>query len=141
MRPLVADLAALGGAGLRVQCMDTAGPCIDAMLASGRVQATGFVYDCYLLDGRSAVVEGLRRRFWEQVERGRPEVFVVTDSVCYDQPHQGVEGPVAGSCFGDDVLLERQLSVEPYANPSDDVAAYVWRSRVDCGAVRKGDQD
>ena len=86
MRPLVADLAALGGNGLRVQCMDTAGPCIDAMLASGRVQATGFVYDCYLLEGRSAVVHGLRRRFWEQVERGRPEVFVVTDSVCYDQP-------------------------------------------------------
>ncbi len=85
-RPLVADLEALGGKALRVQCMDTAGPCIDAMYASGRVQATGFVYDCYLLDGRSAVVEGLRRRFWEQVARGRPEVFVVTDSVCYDQP-------------------------------------------------------
>ncbi len=85
-RPLVADLDALGGRGMRVQCMDTAGPCIDALYASGRVQATGFVYDCYLLDGRSAVVEGLRRRFWAQVERGRPEVFVVTDSVCYDQP-------------------------------------------------------
>ena len=86
VRPLVADLDALGGRDLRVQCMDTAGPCIDALYASGRVQATGFVYDCYLLDGRSAVVAGLRRRFWEQVERGRPEVFVVTDSVCYDQP-------------------------------------------------------
>ena len=86
VRPLVADLEALGGSSLRVQCMDTAGPCIDALYASRRVQSTGFVYDCYLLDGRSAVVEGLRRRFWEQVERGRPEVFVVTDSVCYDQP-------------------------------------------------------
>ena len=86
VRPLVADLDALDGGSIRVQCMDTAGPCIDALLASGRVQATGFVYDCYLLDGRSAVVDGLRRRFWEQVERGRPEVFVVTDSVCYDQP-------------------------------------------------------
>ena len=86
VRPLVADLEALGGREMRVQCMDTAGPCIDAMLASGRVQATGFVYDCYLLDGRSAVVEGLRRRFREQVERRQPEVFVVTDSVCYDQP-------------------------------------------------------
>lgn len=86
VRPLVADLDALGGRSLRVQCMDTAGPCIDAMYASWRVQATGFVYDCYLLDGRSAVVQGLRRRFWEQVERGRPEVLVVTDSVCYDQP-------------------------------------------------------
>ncbi len=86
VRPLVADLDALGGKALRVQCMDTAGPCIDAMLASGRVQATGFVYDCYLLDGRSAVVEGLRRRFSEQMELGRPGVVVVTDSVCYDQP-------------------------------------------------------
>ncbi len=86
VRPLVADLDAIGGRGMPVQCMDTAGPCVDAMYASGRVQATGFVYDCYLLDGRSAVVQGLRRRFWEQVARGRPEVFVVTDSVCYDQP-------------------------------------------------------
>ena len=86
VRPLVADLQALGVGELRVQCMDTAGPCIDAMYASGRVQATGFLYDCYLLDGRSAVVQGLRRRFWEQVDRERPEVFVVTNSVCYDQP-------------------------------------------------------
>lgn len=98
VRPLVADLDALGGRGLRVQCMDTAGPCIDALLASGRVQATGFVYDCYLLDGRSAVVQGLRRRFSEQVERGRPEVFVVTDSVCYDQP-RGLESMRGGRSF------------------------------------------
>lgn len=84
VRPLVADLHALGGKDLRVQCMDTAGACVDAMYADRRVQATGFVYDCYLLDGRSAVVAGLRRRFWEQVERHPPGVFVVTDSVCYD---------------------------------------------------------
>lgn len=85
-RPLVAELNALGGKELRVQCMDTAGGCIDAMYAARRVQATGFLYDCYLLDGRSEVVRGLRERFWRAIEQTPPEVFVVTDSVCYSQP-------------------------------------------------------
>jgi hypothetical protein len=83
-RPLLADLRAMGAADGQVQCMDTAGSCIDNLYAGRIVQATGFLYDCYLLDGSNREALELRRRFWQAMERNPPRLIVVTDSVCYD---------------------------------------------------------
>ena len=85
-RPMLADLKSLGVEQRQVQCMDTAGNCIDSLYEGRIVQSTGFLYDCYMLDGTNAVALELRRRFWRQMERNPPRLIVVTDSVCYDAP-------------------------------------------------------
>lgn len=83
-RPLLHDLQSLNVADRQIQCMDTAGSCIDNLYAGQIVQSTGFLYDCYLLDGTNPVARDLRRRFWQAIDRNPPRLIVVTDSVCYD---------------------------------------------------------
>lgn len=83
-RPLLNDLAALGIGHGQVQCMDTAGSCIADLYAGRIVQSTGFIYDCYLLDGANPVAADLRRRFWTQMAHNPPRALVVTNSVCFD---------------------------------------------------------
>ena len=83
-RPLLSDLRGLGVADGQVQCMDTAGSCIDNLYAGQIVQSSGFLYDCYMLDGTNPVAMGLRVRFTDALERTSPRLIVVTDSVCYD---------------------------------------------------------
>ncbi len=83
-QPLLRDLRELGVADGQVQCMDTSGSCIDNLYAGRIVQSTGFLYDCYMLDGTNPVALGLRRRFWDAMERNTPRLIVVTNSVCYD---------------------------------------------------------
>ena len=83
-RPLLRDLQALSVTDGGIQCMDTAGSCIDNLYAGKIVQSTGFLYDCYLLDGTNPVALELRKRFWQSIERNPPRLIVVTDSVCYD---------------------------------------------------------
>lgn len=83
-RPLLHDLQSLNVADNQVQCMDTAGSCIDNLYAGHIVQFTGFLYDCYLLDGTNPVALDLRRRFWQAIDRNPPRLIVVTDSACYD---------------------------------------------------------
>jgi hypothetical protein len=85
-RQVLRDLAALGTPETlsgHVQCIDTIGGCIDALYAARIVQSTGFLYDCYMLDGGNPVALDLRRRFWQQMERNPPKVIVMTDSNCY----------------------------------------------------------
>ena len=77
----IASLPELSG---EIQCMDTIGGCIDALYNSRTVQRTGFIYDCYLLDGTNSVALDLRRRFWQQMGPTPPQVIVVTDSNCYN---------------------------------------------------------
>lgn len=83
-RPLLHDLQSLNVADSQIQCMDTAGSCIDNLYAGQIVQSTGFLYDCYLLDGTNPVALDLRRRFWQEIDRNPPRLIVVTDSACYD---------------------------------------------------------
>lgn len=83
-RPLLADLKNFNVQQKQVQCMDTGGNCLDS-LYNGRIeQSTGFLYDCYMLDGTNPVALDLRRRFWQQITRNPPRLIVVTDSLCYD---------------------------------------------------------
>jgi hypothetical protein len=83
-RPLLHDLKSLNVADGQVQCMDTAGSCIDNLYAGQIVQSTGFLYDCYLFDGTNPVALDLRKRFWRAIDRNPPRLIVVTDSACYD---------------------------------------------------------
>jgi hypothetical protein len=79
------DLQELGGEHLSgsVQCMDTAGGCIATLYENQLVQSNGLFYDCYLLDGRNAVVRDMRRRFEDEMASNPPKVLIITDSVCY----------------------------------------------------------
>ena len=83
-RPLLHDLQSLNVADRQIQCMDTAGSCIDNLYAGQIVQSTGFLYDCYLLDGTNPVTLDLRHKFWQAIDRNPPRLIVVTDSFCYD---------------------------------------------------------
>jgi len=79
---LRADLTQLGGPALngKVQCMDMAAGCAAALYRMHLVQATGFLYDCYLLDPGGHY--GYRRRFLNDLESTPPEVFIVTGHSC-----------------------------------------------------------
>ena len=77
------NAAAADGA---VQCLDTAGPCIGALYKERLTESTGFLYDCYLLDGGNAVVRQQRALFMQEWNRRTPEVVVLTDSNCFTGP-------------------------------------------------------
>jgi hypothetical protein len=79
---LRADLTQLGGPALngKVQCMDMAVGCLASLYRLHLVQATGFLYDCYLLDPGNHY--GYRRKFLAEMESDPPNVFVVTGHIC-----------------------------------------------------------
>lgn len=79
------DLAAHTAQSLhgRVQCLDTAGPCIGALYEARLTQTTGFLYDCYLLDGRNAVAQQQRALLEREWARRTPQFLVLTDSSCF----------------------------------------------------------
>ena len=82
------DLRAQNAAGLpgQVQCLDTAGPCIGALYKERLTQSTGFLYDCYLLDGSKAVVQQQRALFAREWTARPPRLIVLTDSNCFTGP-------------------------------------------------------
>lgn len=86
-RMLRADLTRLGGPALdhHVQCMDMAAGCLDVLYRMRLVQATGFLYDCYVLDPAKDD-GGYRRKFWNALQANPPEVFVVTSHTCSNGP-------------------------------------------------------
>jgi hypothetical protein len=82
---LQADLNRMGGQALsgNIQCIDTVGGCILTLNRMQLVQATGFLYDCYLFAPKpSPVQEDYRARFWRELQAHPPEVFVVTNRLC-----------------------------------------------------------
>jgi hypothetical protein len=96
---LQADLKHLGGGELsgHVQCLDMAAGCINTLYRMRLMQATGFLYDCYLMmPGKDAAGKDYRREFWQDIQDHPPEVFVVTSHQCglapmdyrYDELHQ-----------------------------------------------------
>ncbi|GAA3753427.1 hypothetical protein [Terriglobus aquaticus] len=79
------DLVARGATPFdrRVQCLDTAGPCIGAMYEARLTQTTGFLYDCYLLDGSKPVVQQQRALLQQEWTERPPQIVVLTDSNCF----------------------------------------------------------
>ncbi len=86
---LEADLNNLGGKSLsgHVQCIDTIGGCINTLDQMHLVEATGFLYDCYLFAPNSGAVQReYRDRFWSDLEKNPPKIFIVTNRKCMNEP-------------------------------------------------------
>jgi hypothetical protein len=82
---LRADLNERGGDRLegQVQCLDMADGCITALYNMKLTQATGFLYDCYMLSSQTGVErERYREAFWQEMMRVRPRIFVVSSKNC-----------------------------------------------------------
>ncbi len=133
-RQLLQDLSTYGtpqGLSGRIQCMDTIGGCIDALYHDRIVQSTGFLYDCYMLDGNNPVALDLRRRFWQQMERNPPRVIVVTDSDCYRPEHnfnRFAKWPEFQSYLATNFVLERESGpLPPVRYWSHPMEAYQYR--------------
>ncbi len=90
-RALEADLTQLGGQAPQnnvlqknVQCIDMTSGCLNTLYNLGLVQATGYLYDCYLFQPvQTPVSEAYREGFWQAIERHPPQVMVVTDQECF----------------------------------------------------------
>lgn len=80
---LTHDLKELGARDGEVQCIDTFAGCDNALLQLRLVQATGFLYDCYLYAPESAEDFEYRRRFLAEFDSRRPRIVVVTDQYCF----------------------------------------------------------
>ncbi|MDQ2833372.1 MAG: hypothetical protein M3Y50_06410 [Acidobacteriota bacterium] len=88
---LQADLNRLGGHALdgRVQCLDMGDGCIPTLYNMRMVQATGFLYDCYMFSTvEGAERERYREAFWKAIAQRPPEVFVVTSNDCEIYPEK-----------------------------------------------------
>ena len=86
---LQADLARLGGPALdhRVQCLDLAYGCLNTLSRMQLVQASGYLYDCYLYPAaeptRFQPEEARYRQGFEQsMARNQPLLFIVTSNDC-----------------------------------------------------------
>jgi hypothetical protein len=86
---LQADLNRLGGEKLaaHVQCLDMADGCVPTLYNMKLMQATGFLYDCYMFSPHpGAERERYRKAFWEAIMRDPPRVFVVSSQDCEPYP-------------------------------------------------------
>jgi hypothetical protein len=83
---LTADLNRLGGAQLdgKVQCLEMAAECHTTLYNMQLVEATGYMYDCYMFQPRQTPVSvQYREDFWKAIHDHPPQVFVVTDQECF----------------------------------------------------------
>lgn len=81
MDALKADLHTLGGSRLsgHVQCLATPGDCDATLYAMRLLQPTSLSYDYFIFVKPSdPVVVKARERFWREIHRSPPDVFVVT---------------------------------------------------------------
>jgi hypothetical protein len=82
---LRADLSRLGGQSLanRIQCLDMADGCIPTLYNMHLVQATGFLYDCYMFSAQPGPErDHAREAFWQSITKNPPSVFVVSSNDC-----------------------------------------------------------
>jgi hypothetical protein len=83
---LTADLNQLGGAKVdgKVQCFEMAAECQNTLYNMKLVEATGFMYDCYMFQTHETPV-GLKYRedFWKAIHANPPEVYVMTNQECF----------------------------------------------------------
>jgi len=85
-RSLASDLTTLGGSALNknVQCIDTTAGCINTLYNLQLVQATGYLYDCYLFQPQPAPArEQYREGFWNALQQSHPQVIVLSDQECF----------------------------------------------------------
>jgi len=86
---LQADLNRLGGRDLdgHIQCLDMGDGCIPTLYNMRLVQATGFLYDCYLFSAiHTSEQDRYREAFWRAIQRNPPLVFVVSSNDCEVYP-------------------------------------------------------
>ena len=79
---LRSDLNTLGGSQLsgHVQCIDMSAGCIKTLYHMRLVQATGFLYQYYLLASQqNSITARERNRFWHAIQANPPAVVIVTD--------------------------------------------------------------
>ena len=88
---LTADLNHLGGPALgasalnhQVQCFEMAAECQNTLYHLKLVEATGFMYDCYMFQGRQTPVSlQYRRDFWQAIHAHPPGIYILTDQDCF----------------------------------------------------------
>ncbi|HWZ52600.1 MAG TPA: hypothetical protein VNW54_14160 [Granulicella sp.] len=82
---LTSRLTALGPQRTgQVQCLDTFGGCINTLYDMRIVQATGYLYDCYLFTPQqNAITARYREEFWSSYQAVRPKIIIVTDQFCF----------------------------------------------------------
>jgi hypothetical protein len=86
---LQADLNRLGDRQLdgHIQCLDMGDGCIPTLYNMRLVQATGFLYDCYLFSPiHAAEQDRYREAFWQAIQRNPPTVFVISSNDCEVYP-------------------------------------------------------
>jgi hypothetical protein len=79
------DLKDLGGQSLsgRIQCLDTTAGCVTTLYRMRLVQATGLLYDCYvLMPHQTPATLAIRRQYLAEWQSHPPEIFIVSDQMC-----------------------------------------------------------
>ena len=83
---LTADLTALGGPTLnnQVQCFEMAAECHNTLYNMNLLEATGFMYDCYMFQpAQTPVSLQYRADFWAAIHANPPQVYIETDQQCF----------------------------------------------------------
>ncbi len=132
---LEGDLGRLGGAAAlngKVQCVDMTSGCLNVLYNMDVVQATGYLYDCYLFQPtQTAVSEAYREGFWRAMQANPPEVMVVTDQECFSLEHSwGL--PLRWPKF--EAMLQSQYRLVEQRTPPDRIGW--WRHPVEPNSYR-----
>ncbi len=112
---LAADLSQLGGSRLsgHVQCLDMADGCIPELYNLRLVQATGSLYDCYMLSPQVSLASRLyyQERFWKALQNDPPTVFIVTNFDCGTSGYSRLNRwPELSSYLGKNYMLYTERS-------------------------------
>ena len=114
---LADDLNALGGQAAlqqQVQCIDMTSGCLNTLYNLKIVQATGYLYDCYLFQPQQTPVSlDYRERFWTALEQARPRVLVVTDQQCFAMTRDwngAARWPQFAALLASDYVLTKQYT-------------------------------
>jgi hypothetical protein len=80
------ELTSLRSSGMdSVQCLDTYSGCVSTLYDLRIVQATGYLYDCYLFQSPGRIRDSYRADFLQAFDRARPRVVVATDQPCFGE--------------------------------------------------------
>ncbi len=66
-----------------VQCLDTYVGCINTLYDTRTLQATGFLYDCYLFTAPSKTRDAYRAAFLQAFDQARPSILILTGQSCF----------------------------------------------------------
>jgi hypothetical protein len=111
------------GEAATVQCLDTFGGCINTLYDMRAVQATGYLYDCYLFSPPSAAREMYRQAFLRSFDQARPDTIVLTNQPCFD-PAKNYDRLRSWPAFDNQLERDYRLESEWQTNQQ-----YRWWSR------------